>query len=79
MQSFAGLHIQGKRLAIFIDEPSTVADVIFEVIEGALTDKDTEIEHLNLLALPADEDLPARMIAVEAELNRQGRLQIESK
>jgi hypothetical protein len=42
-QSFAGLHNQGKRLAIFIDEASTVADVIFEVIEGALTDRDTEI------------------------------------
>ena len=52
LQSFAGLHIHGKRLAIFIDEPSTVADVIFEVIEGALADKDTEVEHLNLLALP---------------------------
>jgi hypothetical protein len=42
-QSFAGLHNQGKRLVIFMDEASTIADVIFEVIEGALTDKDTEI------------------------------------
>jgi hypothetical protein len=36
-------------------------------------------EHLNLLALPPDKELRAQMIAVEAELNRQGRLQIESK
>jgi len=36
-------------------------------------------EHLNLLALPSDKELRQQMIAVEAELNRQGRLQIESK
>jgi hypothetical protein len=36
-------------------------------------------EHLNLLALPADKELRQQMIAVEAEINRVGRLQIESK
>ena len=30
-------------------------------------------EHLNLLALPSDKELRQQMIAVEAELNRQGR------
>ena len=41
-QSFAGLHNQSRRLVVVFDEASTIADVIFEVVEGALTDKSTE-------------------------------------
>lgn len=42
-EAFAGLHNKGKRIIIIIDEASAVPDVIWEVIEGALTDQDTEI------------------------------------
>jgi hypothetical protein len=42
-EAFAGLHNQGRRIVIIFDEASAVADQIWEVTEGALTDKDTEI------------------------------------
>jgi hypothetical protein len=42
-EAFAGLHNQGKRIVVLMDEASAVADKIWEVTEGALTDKDTEI------------------------------------
>lgn len=42
-EAFAGLHNQGKRILIIIDEASAVPDVIWEVIEGALTDQNTQI------------------------------------
>ena len=42
-ESFAGLHNEGKRILVVLDEASAIPDVIFEVIEGALTDEDTEI------------------------------------
>lgn len=42
-EAFAGLHNQGKRILIVFDEASTIADLIWEVTEGALTDADTEI------------------------------------
>lgn len=42
-EAFAGLHNQGKRIVVVMDEASAVADKIWEVIEGALTDEDTEI------------------------------------
>lgn len=42
-EAFAGLHNKGKRLLICFDEASSIADKIWEVTEGALTDKDTEI------------------------------------
>ncbi len=42
-ESFAGLHNQGKRIVVIMDEASSIADKIWEVIEGALTDEDTEI------------------------------------
>jgi len=42
-QAFAGAHNAGKRLMIFCDEASEIADIIFEVINGALTDANTEI------------------------------------
>ena len=42
-EAFAGLHNQGKRIVVLFDEGSAIPDVIYEVTEGALTDKDTEI------------------------------------
>lgn len=42
-EAFAGLHNQGKRIIVVFDEASAVDDVIWDVTEGALTDKDTEI------------------------------------
>jgi hypothetical protein len=42
-EAFAGLHNSYKRILIIIDEASAVPDVIWEVIEGALTDLGTEI------------------------------------
>lgn len=42
-EAFAGLHNKGKRILIIFDEASAIADLIWEVTEGALTDADTEI------------------------------------
>ena len=42
-QAFAGLHNKGKRIIVIEDEASEIADVIWDVIEGALTDEKTEI------------------------------------
>jgi hypothetical protein len=42
-QAFAGLHNKGKRILIVFDEASEIVDVIWETIEGALTDNNTEI------------------------------------
>lgn len=42
-EAFAGLHNHGKRILIIFDEASAIADKIYEVMEGALTDKETEI------------------------------------
>ena len=42
-EAFAGLHNQGKRIAVFFDEASAIPDVIWETTEGALTDSETEI------------------------------------
>lgn len=42
-EAFAGLHNQGKRILLVFDEASAIDDKIWEVSEGALTDKDTEI------------------------------------
>lgn len=42
-QAFAGAHNKGKRLVIIFDEASTVSDAIYKTVEGALTDKNTEI------------------------------------
>lgn len=41
--AFAGMHNAGKRVTIIVDEASEIQDPIWETIEGALTDKDTEI------------------------------------
>lgn len=42
-EAFAGLHNIGKRIIVITDESSTVADKVWEVIEGALTDEGTEL------------------------------------
>ena len=42
-EAFAGLHNQGKRILVIFDEASAIADKIWEVIEGAMTDKNTQI------------------------------------
>jgi hypothetical protein len=42
-EAFAGLHNQGRRILIVMDEASAIPDVIWEVSEGALTDEDTQI------------------------------------
>lgn len=42
-EAFAGLHNQGRRIVLVFDEASAIADKVWEVAEGALTDADTEI------------------------------------
>ncbi len=42
-EAFAGLHNQGRRILMVFDEASAIADKVFEVAEGALTDEGTEI------------------------------------
>ncbi len=42
-EAFAGLHNEGKRILLVFDEASAIADKIWEVAEGALTDEGTEI------------------------------------
>lgn len=42
-EAFAGLHNQGRRIILIFDEGSAIADKVFEVAEGALTDANTEI------------------------------------
>lgn len=42
-EAFAGLHNKGRRILLIFDEASAIADKIWEVAEGALTDEGTEI------------------------------------
>jgi hypothetical protein len=42
-EAFAGLHNKGKRIVLIFDEASAIADKVWEVAEGAMTDEDTEI------------------------------------
>lgn len=42
-EAFAGLHNAGKRIIVIFDEASAIANEIWEVTEGALTDANTEI------------------------------------
>jgi len=42
-QASAGAHNAGKRLIIIFDEAAGISDAIYKVIEGALTDANTEI------------------------------------
>lgn len=41
-EAFAGLHNQGNRILVVFDEASAIEPIIWEVIEGAFTDADTE-------------------------------------
>ena len=42
-EAFQGLHNEGKRIVVIFDEGSNIADKVWEVTEGALTDEYTEI------------------------------------
>lgn len=42
-EAFAGLHNFGKRILIVCDEASAIADIIWEVLDGATTDANTQI------------------------------------
>ena len=42
-EAFAGLHNVRKRIVLVFDEGSAIADKVWEVAEGALTDEETEI------------------------------------
>jgi hypothetical protein len=42
-ESFAGLHNQGKRVLIIMDEASSIAPIIWQTIEPVMTDVNTEI------------------------------------
>jgi hypothetical protein len=42
-EAFAGLHNLRKRIVLLFDEASAIADTVWEVAEGALTDEGTEI------------------------------------
>jgi hypothetical protein len=43
LEAFAGLHNEGSRLMLIMDEASNIADPVWEVAEGAMTDENTEI------------------------------------
>jgi hypothetical protein len=42
-EAFAGLHNEGKRIFLGMDEASGIADTVWETAEGAMTDAATEI------------------------------------
>lgn len=42
-EAFAGLHNMGSRIIMVMDEGSAIADPVWTVAEGVLTDEDTEI------------------------------------
>lgn len=42
-EAFAGLHNVKKRIVLIFDEASKIADKVWEVAEGAMTDQETEI------------------------------------
>ena len=44
--AFAGAHNAGKRLLLVMDEASEIADTIYDTLEGAMTDADTELVYL---------------------------------
>lgn len=41
--AFAGMHNAGSRVLMLVDEASEIADPIWDTIDGAMTDKDTEL------------------------------------
>lgn len=42
-EAFAGLHNKGRRIVLIFDESSAIAEIVWQVAEGALTDEKTEI------------------------------------
>ena len=42
-EAFAGLHNKGRRIVLVFDESSAIAETVWQVAEGALTDENTEI------------------------------------
>ena len=42
-EAIAGLHNKGRRAFALLDEASAIPDAVWETIEGALTDADTEL------------------------------------
>src|SRR6266704_4214003 len=42
-EAFAGLHNKGKRIIVLFDESSAIPAIIWETVEGVLTDEETEI------------------------------------
>ncbi|MBY0317935.1 MAG: terminase [Reyranella sp.] len=42
-EAIAGLHNKGRRAFVLLDEASAIPDAVWETIEGALTDADTEL------------------------------------
>jgi hypothetical protein len=42
-EGFQGLHNQGRRIAVFMDEASGIDDAIFDAVAGMLTDEQTEL------------------------------------
>ena len=42
-EAFAGLHNQGKRIVVIMDEASVIPPIIWQTIEPVMTDVDTEI------------------------------------
>lgn len=42
-EAFAGLHNEGKRTLVLFDEAAAIADTVWEVTEGALTDANTQM------------------------------------
>jgi hypothetical protein len=42
-EAIAGLHNKGRRAFVLLDEASAIPDPVWETIEGALTDADTEL------------------------------------
>ena len=42
-EAIAGLHNKGRRAFVLLDEASAIPDSVWETIEGALTDADTEL------------------------------------
>ena len=42
-EAFAGLHNEGRRILLVMDEASAIAEKVWEVAEGALTDAETEL------------------------------------
>ena len=44
IDAFQGLHNEGKRLCVFFDEASSIPTMLFNAIEGAMTDSNQSVE-----------------------------------